>query len=78
MNDEQLNEWCKQNIDDVTNILGKIINRTKKAVEKNIVKEDSKESSKPEREKVIQKEDLLNLKIMLGNAKSVDDFIKNM
>jgi len=75
---DDLNEWCQQNIDEAKRMFERTVNRNEKIIrgESNQIKHF--DLPKTNREKVIQKDDILNLQIMLGQIQSVDDFIKNM
>jgi hypothetical protein len=76
-----LNEWSKDNFNSASKMFGNILDRTKKLFQNaaNVKPENPKTApDKPTREKVIHKDDVTNLKILLEKAQSVDDFIKNM
>lgn len=78
---DDLNNWSQQNFDEVRKIFEKTINRNEMLlIEKNNTNSVNNltEFPKVQREKVIQKDDILNLQIMLNQIQNVDDFIKNM
>lgn len=71
-----LNEWSKQNFDMAAKMFGRIVNRNQADSTGHPVSPVGMPSTS--RENVIGKDDLTNLQILLGQAQSVDDFIKNM
>ena len=73
---DDLNNWCKQNFEDVRKMFERTVNRNKKSLSD---KENTPiELPQANRDKIIQKDDVLNLQIMLNQINNVDDFIKNM
>lgn len=74
---DDINDWSLRNFNEARQLFERTVNRNAKAFSK---KQDEKPVNlpKPSREKVIQKDDVLNLQIMLGQIQTVDDLIKNM
>lgn len=75
---DDLNAWGKENFDEVHNMFQKILNRNKNLYTKTEKPVTVSASDKPNREQVIRKDDVTDLKILLESARSVEDFIKNM
>jgi hypothetical protein len=69
MFEENLNEFSKQNIEEVIEMLKKSIKKSENLSEKNI---------KIDKDKSIKSEDILNLKNLLDSTQSIDDFLKNI
>ena len=73
---DDLNNWSMENFKEAKRLFEKTVNRNEKALLGN--ESNSVELPNTSREKVIQKDDILNLQIMLGQIQTVDELIKNM
>ena len=69
---DDLNEWSRQTFEDITNMFAKATSREPIQEQKTPV------NDKPDRNTVIQKDEITNLKIELGEIETVDDFLKRM
>lgn len=71
-----MNDWSKENFDRAASIFERTVQRNYET----FVNKNPNKVEKPviNRETLIGKDDLINLQILLGQAESVDDFIKNM
>ncbi len=74
---DDLDELSKQNLEQVAHLFGRTVERNQKELV-------SQPSNTPinmpiiKRETVINKDDLTNLQILLGQTQTIDEFIKNM
>jgi hypothetical protein len=68
---DNLEEWSLRNITDVISIFKEVINTPSDDIAVNT-------DSKKEKTHIIEKDDILNLKIILGQTQNIDDFINRI
>ena len=73
---DDVNEWCKENFEQAARLFEKTVER--KNIETFSKQFNPVEKSFINRDTAISKDDLTNLQILLGQSKTVDDFIKNI
>jgi len=73
---DDVNEWCKENFEQAARLFEKTVER--KNIETFGKQFNPVEKSFINRDTAISKDDLTNLQILLGQSKTVDDFIKNI
>jgi len=75
----EFNKWSAESFDESNRMFSRILEMKQKNQKKsNSLQEKINSENRPDRETVIGNEDLTNLKIALGNANNVDDFLKNL
>jgi len=83
LSDDNMNDWSMESFNLAARMFEKTVDKFRTASMGPVRGSDPKtvvpvEPAVGDREKVIGKDDLTNLQIMLGKAETVDDFIKNM
>lgn len=75
---DDLNKWSEQTFEQIINIFKKANGLAHESNQKTQQDLDKFEKDRPDRETVIGGDDMTNLKIALGNADTVDDFLNSI
>jgi len=75
---DDLNEWSKETFKEVGEMFKKAMSNFRCEIESQKNNNQSIMNNRPQRENVIQEDDITNLKIALNSVQTIDELLENM